>query len=106
MENIGFIGIGAMGKGMVENLLKDDFNVFAYNRTKSKAKSIKHKNFNAVDSPKELPEKTDVIFTCVSNDDALKEVLFSKKWGFSSINCKKYFNRLRDNFCRDYQKDL
>ena len=59
MKNIGFIGIGTMGKGMVENLLKNGFNVFAYNRTRSKAEAIKHENFNIVASPKELPEKTD-----------------------------------------------
>lgn len=53
MKNIAFIGIGTMGKGMVENLLKNGFNVFAYNRTKLKAKAIKHKNFNIVDNPKE-----------------------------------------------------
>src|SRR3989338_2550954 len=86
MENIGFIGIGTMGKGMVENLLKNGFNVFAYNRTRSKAEAIKHENFNIVASPKELPEKTDVIFTCVSNDDALKEVLFSENGVFKALN--------------------
>ena len=86
MKNIGFIGIGTMGKGMVENLLKNGFNVFAYNRTRSKAEAIKHKNFNIVASPKELPEKTDVIFTCVSNDDALKEVLFSENGVFKALN--------------------
>jgi len=85
MENIGFIGIGTMGKGMVENLLKNGFNVFAYNRTKSKAKAIKHKNFNIVDNPRELPGKTNIIFTCVSNDDALEEVLFSGKGVFQTI---------------------
>ncbi len=85
MKNIGFIGIGTMGKGMVENLLKNNFKVFAYNRTKEKAKAIKHKNFNLVDNPKELPGKTEVIFTCVSNDDALKEVLFSDNGVFKMI---------------------
>ena len=86
MKNIGFIGIGTMGKGMVENLLKNGFNVFAYNRTRSKAEAIKHKEFSIVDNPKELPGKTEVIFTCVSNDDALEEVLFSKNGIFQTIN--------------------
>ena len=86
MKNIGFIGIGAMGRGMIENLLKNNFNVFAYNRTRSKAEAIKHKEFSIVDNPKELPGKTEVIFTCVSNDDALEEVLFSKNGIFQTIN--------------------
>ncbi len=86
MKNIGFIGIGTMGKGMVENLLKNGFNVFAYNRTRGKAEAIKHENFNIVASPKELPEKCEAIFTCVSNDDALKEVLFSENGVFKALN--------------------
>ena len=88
MKNIGFIGIGTMGRGMVANLLKNGFNVFAYNRTKEKIKGIKHKNFKAVDKPKELPPICDVIFTCVSNDDALEEVLFSKNGVFKTLNEK------------------
>ena len=88
MKDIGFIGIGTMGKGMVENLLKNGFNVFAYNRTRSKAEAIKHKHFNIVDNPKELPEKTWAIVTCVSNDDALKEVLFSKNGVFQALTAK------------------
>lgn len=42
MKNIGFIGIGTMGKGMIENLLKNNFKVFAYNRTRAKAEAIKN----------------------------------------------------------------
>ncbi len=88
MKNVGFIGIGTMGRGMVENLLKNGFHVYAYNRTKEKIKGIKHINFKAVDKPKELPEKCDAVFTCVSNDNALKEVLFSKNGLFMALNKK------------------
>ena len=88
MKNIGFIGIGTMGRGMVANLLKNGFNVFAYNRTKEKIKGIKHTNFKAVGKPKELPPICDVIFTCVSNDNALKEVLFSENGVFKTLNEK------------------
>ena len=88
MKDIGFIGIGTMGKGMVENLLKNGFNVYGYNRTKSKIKGITHANFKAVDKPKELPLKCDVIFTCVSNDEALKDVLFSDDGVFNTLNSK------------------
>ncbi len=88
MKNVGFIGIGTMGKGMVDNLLKNGFNVYAYNRTKGKIKSIKHKNLTITSKPKELPLKCDVIFTCVSNDEALKEVLFSDNGVFKTLNSK------------------
>ena len=88
-KNIGFIGIGTMGRGMTENLLKNDFNVFAYNRTKSKIEEIKHKNLFIVNTPKEACEKSDVVITCVSNDKALKNILFSKNGIFKSFSKDK-----------------
>jgi len=88
MENIGFIGIGTMGKGMVANLLKKNFKVYAYNRTRAKAEEIKHENLIIVDEPKELPDETEAIFTCVSNDDALRGVLFSENGVFETLNGK------------------
>ena len=75
MKNIGFAGIGIMGKGMSSNLVKAGFNVFVYNRTRSKAEAIK--GATVVDSLKELAEKAEIIVVCVSNDDSIKEVLLS-----------------------------
>ncbi len=83
IKNIGFIGLGTMGSGMVLNLLKNNFKVFAHNRTKSKIK-ISDKNLKVVDSPKEACESSEIIITCVSNDKALDEVLHGKRGAFES----------------------
>ena len=40
MQTIGFIGIGTMGRGMVQNLAKNGFKVLAYNRTREKVKDL------------------------------------------------------------------
>ena len=37
---IGFIGIGVMGSSMVKNLLKANYSVVVYNRTKQKADEV------------------------------------------------------------------
>jgi len=76
---IGFIGLGTMGVGMVNNL-KSEFDVTVYNRTKSKTDGISR--INVVDHPIKLGSN-DIIFTCVSNDDALKEVLFGENGLFN-----------------------
>ena len=89
MKTIGFIGFGTMGSGMVQNLLKNGFNVIGYNRTKSKAEKIKHKNFSAANSPKEACENADITVTCVSSDSALNDVLFSEKGIFDVLDKKK-----------------
>lgn len=85
MSNIGFIGLGTMGSGMVQNLLKNGFKVNAYNRTSSKAGKINHKNFNFAESPKEACEKSEIVITCVSNDAALESVLFSNNGVFAAL---------------------
>jgi len=59
---IGFIGLGTMGVGMVNNL-KSEFDVTVYNRTKSKTDGISR--INVVDHPIKLGSN-DIIFTCVS----------------------------------------
>ncbi|MBT3464922.1 NAD(P)-dependent oxidoreductase [archaeon] len=84
---IGFIGLGTMGKGMVQNLLKNNFEVVAYNRTRSKGEDIKSENFSMVDFPKNLVD-CDMIFICVSNDNSLQEVLFNEKGLFESLTSK------------------
>ncbi|MBI2233048.1 MAG: NAD(P)-dependent oxidoreductase [Candidatus Aenigmarchaeota archaeon] len=86
---IGFIGIGTMGKGMVQNLFKAGFRIYAYNRTKEKLDNIKHENLVVMNSPREAADQSDVIITCVSNDAALKDVLFSENGVFKALNKNK-----------------
>lgn len=83
MKMVGFAGIGTMGSGMVRNLLKHGFQVFVYNRTKAKATAIN--GATIVDTPAALCKKADVLFTCVSNDAALQEILFSTHGVFSQL---------------------
>lgn len=91
MLRIGFIGIGTMGAGMAQNLLKRGFEVFAYNRTRDKVERITHKNLHIADSPKSVGEKSDIVITCVSNDEALRDVVFSENGFFSSLKENKIF---------------
>ncbi|PLX21083.1 hypothetical protein C0584_03515 [Candidatus Parcubacteria bacterium] len=81
-KKIGFIGVGIMGTGMINNL-KKEFELFVYNRTRSKAEEISE--INIVGSPKELGVKTDIVFVCVSNDEALRDVLYGDNGLFSGL---------------------
>ncbi len=88
-KKIGFIGLGTMGHGMVQNLLKNNFFVNGYNRTKAKAQDIKDKNFIILNAPSQVTKESDVIITCVANDEAIKDVLFSKNGVFEEITEEK-----------------
>jgi len=74
MENpkIGFIGLGTMGRGMADNL-KKTYPLCVYNRTRSRAEALAAAEIAG--SPREAAERSEIIFTCVSDDRALEEIL-------------------------------
>ena len=73
--NVAFIGLGVMGYPMAGYISKAGHNVTVYNRTKSKAeKWINEYKGAMANTPAEAADGADFIFTCVGNDNDLKEV--------------------------------
>ncbi|MDC0876520.1 NAD(P)-dependent oxidoreductase [Candidatus Pelagibacter sp.] len=73
--NVAFIGLGVMGFPMAGYISKAGHNVTVFNRTKSKAeKWISEYKGKMANTPAEAAEGADFIFTCVGNDNDLKEV--------------------------------
>ncbi|WP_292009168.1 NAD(P)-dependent oxidoreductase [Chryseobacterium sp.] len=73
VEKIGFIGLGNMGHPMAKNLEKSGFPLGVYNRTPEKADDFK-KGSVVYRNLKDLIEKCDIIFTMLTNDQAVKDV--------------------------------
>lgn len=72
---IGWAGLGNMGIPMVKNLVKAGFDVTVYNRTITKAQTLKvETGVRVVASPQELTAHADIIITMVSDDAALKTI--------------------------------
>ncbi len=72
---LGFIGLGTMGAPMCANLVrKHDDTVYCYNRTASKAEPLKELGAVVCDSMTELAEKSDIIFTMVTDSKDSQEV--------------------------------
>jgi len=83
---VSFIGLGVMGYPMAGYISKAGHNVTVYNRTKSKAeKWIKEYKGKIANTPEEAAKDSDFVFTCVGNDDDLKEVAIGKKGIFNTI---------------------
>ena len=83
---VSFIGLGVMGYPMAGYISKAGHNVTVYNRTKSKAeKWIREYKGKIADTPEAAAKDSDFIFTCVGNDDDLKEVTIGKKGIFNTI---------------------
>ena len=84
--NVVFIGLGVMGYPMAGYISKGGHNVTVFNRTKSKAeKWIKEYNGNMADTPAEAAKDAEYIFTCVGNDNDLREVTFGDNGAFKTI---------------------
>lgn len=76
MYKIGWIGLGNMGNPMCKNLIKAGHNVTVWNRTKTKASDAINMGARWADTPGEVVESSDYIFTMVSNGKILKDIFF------------------------------
>jgi len=88
--NVSFIGLGVMGYPMAGHISKGGYNVTVFNRTKSKAeKWIKEHKGKLAETPKDAVKDSDFIFTCVGNDNDLREVTLGENGLFKSAkkNC-------------------
>jgi 3-hydroxyisobutyrate dehydrogenase len=75
-----------MGYPMAGYISKAGHNVTVFNRTKSKAeKWLKTYSGKMSETPAEAAKDSDFVFTCVGNDNDLKEITFGKNGIFKSI---------------------
>src|SRR5437764_13111851 len=75
MAKLGFVGLGAMGGRVTKRLLDAGHSVTGYNRTKSKAKWLLDAGMQWGETPRAVAETVDVMFTMVTNTNALHEVV-------------------------------
>ena len=84
--NVAFIGLGVMGYPMAGYISKAGHNVTVFNRTKTKAeKWINEYKGNIAETPAEAAKEAEYIFTCVGNDNDLREVTFGVSGAFKTI---------------------
>jgi len=74
MARIGYVGLGVMGGGVARRLLSAGHEVTGYNRTRSKAEPLIADGMRFAESPRETAEQSDVIFSMVTNTQALTAV--------------------------------
>ncbi len=84
--NVTFIGLGVMGYPMAGYISKGGHNVTVFNRTQSKAeKWVKEFKGKMAKTPAEAAKDAEYIFTCVGNDNDLREVTFGDNGAFKTI---------------------
>lgn len=77
-ERVGFIGLGIMGRGMANNLLKAGFSVRVWNRTASRADALVEAGAERGSSPADVAANSDIIVTCVSDTPDVERVVLGE----------------------------
>lgn len=71
MATLGFVGLGAMGGRMARRLMSAGHAVVGYNRTAARARPLVDAGMALVRSPREAASATGVIFSMVTDNEAL-----------------------------------
>lgn len=72
---VGFVGLGTMGTPMVLRLLDAGYLVTVANRTQSRIDELVSHGAEAASSPRELAAKSDIVFTMLADDSAVRAVM-------------------------------
>jgi 3-hydroxyisobutyrate dehydrogenase-like beta-hydroxyacid dehydrogenase len=74
VANLGFVGLGIMGRNIVERLMNAGHSVAGYNRTRGKADSLVAAGMRWCDTPRQVAETSDITFSMVMDTAALAAV--------------------------------
>jgi len=113
MSNIGFVGLGIMGKPMAANLIKGSHTLFLHSRS-GVPQDLTSAGGKACASAKEVAQKADIIITMVPDTPDVEKVLFGNNGvaeglsrgktvidmsSISPIETKKFAKRINDLGC-------
>jgi len=85
IKTISYLGLGAMGSGMASNLLKAGYELTVWNRTAEKCKPFARKGARVTNTPADAVRDVDLVMYCLSNENAVEEVVFGAKGILSGI---------------------
>ena len=85
IKTISYLGLGAMGSGMASNLLKAGYELTVWNRTAEKCEPFARKGARVTNTPADAVRDVDLVMYCLSNENAVEEVVFGAKGILSGI---------------------
>jgi len=74
MAELGYVGLGVMGSAITHRLLDAGHAVTVWNRTREKAEPLLDAGASWAESPRAVAERSDVVFTMVTNTAAVQAV--------------------------------
>ncbi len=78
MKRIGFVGLGDMGIGLTNNLLKNKFEVTGFDVRDERVKKLVELGGRPAANCREVAENSDAVFVMVLNGEQVKEVILGE----------------------------
>jgi 3-hydroxyisobutyrate dehydrogenase and related beta-hydroxyacid dehydrogenases len=78
MQNIGFIGLGIMGKPMAKNLLAAGKSLVVYDIVPAAVEELVSAGAEKGTSPRDVAERSDIVITMLPNSPHVKEAVCGK----------------------------
>ncbi len=83
-NKLGFLGVGYMGRPIVQRLLESGFKVAAYDRDRSKAEELTRYGGTVAESVAQLSSTCDVLLSCLPSDEAVLDVYKGPNGAFAN----------------------
>ncbi|MEL6963894.1 MAG: L-threonate dehydrogenase [Pseudomonadota bacterium] len=84
-ETIGFIGLGAMGSGMANNLIQAGFDVVGYDLRQDALDRLSDRGGRPAASPADAAKTADLLVVMVVNDSQVEAVLFGDNGALETL---------------------
>ncbi|SVE37181.1 uncharacterized protein METZ01_LOCUS490035, partial [marine metagenome] len=79
IQNLGFIGLGIMGRPMAHNLLENGYGLTVHNRSQPAVDELVAAGAKAGDSPVAVAAKSDVVFTMLPDSPDVETVILGPR---------------------------
>ena len=83
--NLGFIGLGAIGRPMAANLCQAGFRLNVHTRSRNAETAAELQGARSCASPADAAKAVDILLICVSDDRAVETVLFGTDGAASTL---------------------
>jgi 3-hydroxyisobutyrate dehydrogenase-like beta-hydroxyacid dehydrogenase len=83
-NKLGFLGVGYMGRPIVQRLLESGFKVTVYDRDRSKAEDLIRYGGTVAESVAQLSSTCDVLLSCLPSDEAVLDVYKGPNGAFAN----------------------
>lgn len=108
-QNIGFMGMGIMGRAMAANLIRAGYSVTVYNRTRERCRELEQMGAVVADSPAAMARGCDTVIGMLTGPEALEDLLFGDSGAAGEFGANTLFTNMSSvspAFARDLGERL